>query len=1246
MPDNEIKVLDPSRGEIEYASPAQAQADFLAGKRTLLSGDAHDLIQDKDGTVASFPSEKVEDALRAGWRFADKSDLLRHDAQNQQGQAALEGAASALSLGTSDLALHAAGVEGLRERQDTTGHGLGTALGTGLMMFGTGGLGGAAEAGAAAVEGAAARNIAQRAISSVLLPARALEATSARIGAAGAEALGELGASQAARSIGGAMLGEGLTNAGVGALGAFSEEQLGNPDANAESLLAAAGMGALIGGGLGGLGGAAIGGIGHALSGAGRAGRPAVVDAEQLGAALAAQGVEVKDQGLLKRAAAFIREDAPGALGFNTDDVRAVNTPAAQRFLREKDAVLKQTATDLDGVVKRVAAQQEGQDSALGTLRPRIIKELIGPAAGGQALSTAGATISDIRAELQSVIDREVALGLGEGGAAKAFRKQLQALDEFEGRLFDEAGVPRAYTERTVHPESGPQFMREPKAAAVPVVPEGASTHTGLPSGTQQELKFGNEAGEGGFFEGDTATGVDRVGANQQSAQRIQKIKEDMTAVQSLIPGDVQDHISNWSGSGYDYIRPIDAGTAKGTEFAREFPKLKEAADALNQAVHKYGQSVDVPLFRGVTFKKADGEAIIGALRKSGEWNEPALHAWSWNPSTADNFAHLGTGPDQLGILFRIAPDAKIKGFPASISESELVAAKGAYRVKDISQQSDGTYQVLLEPKSGKAAKGAPSASVDPPDSRQLTLDSALPKAEPKTVQVPVDPNAPPTDALGSLGNRSVQQVKRWSLADLGDRFVLPDAMASRTFDGLEQLRQAVTKLPRGADPEVKAALERVQDRLGQALTDRNAFGKAAEMQERMSAALKARNEAWADLQQHYDVANPGAAQTYMDRLTSLKGDAAKDALDRWVSANQTVGEVADKYYTGNEFGHKARAVAADYAKVSNQMRDKVSVMNALTRLRNQERVQHWGGGGALQYALQGAGMAAGSALGLPGVASTLAAGALVGSIMNPGSHAVTRANMAAVRERVGKALQGLADQAMTKVAAGAHTAGLEAPGLARTVAVSTRAMLDAKTDRDRQKAFDRRLQELQTLQDPQAFLDHSTNSFGDLASAAPNHTTAMQLKAQTAIQLLASKLPGARAGTGGLLGGAPQPTAADLLRFALTDRAVQDPLGTLHAAVQRGMLLPAEREALQTVHPQLTQSFQQALAERAEPGKLDARAVRLMTSFLGQQDGTMAWVQQAHQDAAQPAQKPAGGTKPRPAPRGLAAPSDTLGAP
>lgn len=1399
-----VMVIDPSATTAaagqRYMKPEEAQAAWMAGQVQLVPGTTINMVHGETGELSSIPAERVNDAMHSGqWSFASREQVAAEIAKGKPIQSALIGVGNALTMVNGvDLLAGATGgydPEYLAMRDSTAGQ-LGFWGANVGMLAGPAVVGGLTRASAvlgarAAGETAAAltakgaqaaTNIVQRGVQAGLAPAMALDTATMAATEAGAKVLGGVVGEKAAGVLATAGV-QGAVGAGIGSIASVSEEMLGNPDANVDSIWAAGASGALMGFGLG----AGIGTAVHGLVGgakAAKAGTAAWLDRAQMEATMRAQGMDLpKDSTrlgkILDSFSEFTQVTLPGMMGNDVEALKGLRTAKAQKFLREREAITNDASRQMSSILDDVVAHQTRTTGELGRVRPDIVAEHIGPAAGGAAVSRAGVAFDTIRQKAAAIVAEQEAIGLGEGALAKKARAQLTALDEAEKRVFDITGMPRNYEyEVSVPVPESERFMREgaaqKPAIEMPVAAEDRATmppprpgeerapgrvvDRQAPSnelGVQEELKFGiDDPADAAFTEYDpnatTRLGVDQVGAGVVSKERrvlegrrtelpeqtqqdlnvwgsdeYKKVRADQLAgsgqyyelsqrlerdiekygdtagtatyrglsftpedAESLVkkmrargewieptvhswssniqegfnfanqeagkvgvlfrskagkvkglpaytdenellarsgkykvldiskneygnytvlveptggaakgapasvaahrkelgnrlsklPADVQADLGAWSGSGSDELRAAQRGGQSG--------RVTEQAKRLESAIAARGRTIDVPLHRGLTMRGADADAAIASMRSTGKWNEPSLHSWSASPAEASQYAHMGDvfpgkyGDDPRGIVFVVEPGS-VKGLPGNISESELVANRAGYDVKNITQGPDGTYTVQLTP----GARG-----------EQVSLDA--------------------------VARKSVKRGQ-WGLSELGDRIILPETAGPRTFEVLDTLRSAFAR-GKSKEPEIAGFMDDAVKVLNDALTDRQTWGRAADFQGRISGAVDSRDAAFEVLKKalkfdentgKFDAA---AVRDYMSKMTNVRGDKVREALDSYIQATVEVGDVSDKFYRGGNIGRESRELANRFGTLNNDMREAVQVYNWADGLVKQERTRRYGTNNSLGFAANTAVLGLSSALGIPGALGALAAGNIVSSILYPGSRAIQRANVALVKDQVAAGVVALAKSAVESAGTKAGKVAASLPSLGRVVATTTTKMIEAKSRDERAKAYAERLEELSTLSDPRAYQDHTQRQLGDYMTNVPNHATALSIRGSQAIAALNAAVPPKQSGTG-LFGVQPRPSDAKILEFALADRALQDPLGALAAAAERGILLPAERNAIMVASPTLFTQFQNELAGNLDNTTIDSKRLRFVESVLGVQNPQALIAAQAvHQEEQQ----------------------------
>jgi hypothetical protein len=423
MGDRNVNLVNLQTGAVENAAPEQAQEQFLRGERGLVPGQTIPLAA-PDGTIMDFAADKVHGAVTQGWRFAGSPEIKRAEAEARPVQAALEGTAHGLTAGASSLMLQALGDSGLEARSQTEAFRSGETAGMvgGLLLPGLG------EA-ATAVRGAEAAR--------VLAPAARLAAEAQATKAAGAAALAEAAGESATRQL---VTRGAVDGAAFGAVGSMSEESLGNPEANAQSILAAGGMGALLGAGLGGGMGAVLGGSADLAKAGWRKAREAFLDADQVAAHLTTAGVEAEaGNPIVRKFTQLVREDLPAMAGYDKQAIRTVNSAQAQAWIREGEQTLQTSVRQTADAFDRVAQEQGALDQVLA-VKPDLVREVSKTGNAASAVKTLDQITSGMRGQLAGIEALERAGRGVKTGAAEVGR----ALDEAENAVFKSAGVKRA----------------------------------------------------------------------------------------------------------------------------------------------------------------------------------------------------------------------------------------------------------------------------------------------------------------------------------------------------------------------------------------------------------------------------------------------------------------------------------------------------------------------------------------------------------------------------------------------------------------------------------------------------------------------------------------------------------------------------------------------------------------------------------------------------------------------------------
>lgn len=514
--------------------------------------------------------------------------------------------------------------------------------------------------------------------------------------------------------------------------------------------------------------------------------------------------------------------------------------------------------------------------------------------------------------------------------------------------------------------------------------------------------------------------------------------------------------------------------------------------------------------------------------------------------------------------------------------------------------------------------------------------------------------------------SREETTVKRLGLQDLAaSRKTLPPDIAKQAFEELEDIKRRLAKpanfalggdISDAAQKELESRFKDAYGVLQGHLEDTSVWGNMGNVQREMNDAWRARNEAFGKLkgQIKFDregKVDVGALSSYISKLDKVRGDAAIEALDQWHAAQNAYADVIDKHFASAGIGEKSRALSKEFSTVRDALEEGAGTFNALQRLIGR-RYQVFGGSGLGGGIVGGA---VGAAAGPFGVAGAMAANQALQAVLDPGRRALNMAALSNATEKV---------QSWIDRRAGALVAGKTAVGKAisgpfgqRTLSRFTTEMLNAKTPEARRDAYDKRVEELTSLQDPRQFGDHVASQLLGVSDNMPNHAQAMTAQAAAAVRYLQSMLPAPRPGTTGdggafdLLHARPMPHDRDLLKFAQTDQAVQDPLSALDSAA-KGYVFSHQVRALEAVHPHVLQAIRSSLAAHA--GRSKAPLPTQLSRSLGQLLGGSAVpadrlnrMQQVHQDASNP-QPPTGqgGRSPKvksPRSAGMASTTDKL---
>lgn len=592
-------------------------------------------------------------------------------------------------------------------------------------------------------------------------------------------------------------------------------------------------------------------------------------------------------------------------------------------------------------------------------------------------------------------------------------------------------------------------------------------------------------------------------------------------------------------------------------------------------------------------------------------------------------------------------------------SEAAVISRVGDAldRVRAIKDQAVSDYALLgfRDPEQAERAFGNMDALVDRVEDRLFKSAKAPRDVVEKTSVQAED---------GAVQEASTE--RRLGLQDLANsRKTLPPDIAKQAFEELEDVKRRIAKpanfalggdISDVAQKELEKRFQSAYGVLQEHLEDSSVWGKMGDVQKDMNAAWKARNDAFGKLrgQIKFDrdgKVDVGALSSYISKLDKVRGDAAIEALDNWHSAQNRYADVIDKHFSNAGIGEKSRALSKEFVSVRNALEEGAGTFNALQRLIGR-RYQVFGGSG-LGGGLVGG--AVGAAAGPAGVLGGVVANQALQAVLDPGRRALNMAALSNVTDKVGAWI----DRRAGALVQGKHAVGkaMAGPFGQRTLSRFTTEMLNAKTPDKRRAAYDKRVEEIGALQDPAQFSNHVAGQLLGVTDNMPKHAAAMTQQAAAAVQYLQSVLPHARPGTTGdggpfdQLHARPIPHDRDILKWAQTDQAVQDPMSIMDSAAS-GYVFSHQVQALQAVHPHVLQAIQSSLVTHA--GRTKAPIPSQLSRSLGQLLGgsavpsdKLARMQAVHQTASSP-QPPTGqgGRSPKvksPRSAGMAATSDKL---
>jgi hypothetical protein len=355
---SDVQVVDPTDGSLRDVTADRANAEFRTGALRLPS-TADVALVGPDGVSSMFPAKNVPDAVANGFSFAGSTDKAKMRALESPLLAGAE--AFADSLSPIPGAVHgieiALGVDpaDIAARAETMPAQIGNVGGIvgGLAL---GGLGAASKGALSALIPGVAGNLLARGA------AEAAEKT-----------VGRYVESEIARKALTAGLGRALEGATYGVAHVADEAALGNVDANAETLIAAAGAGGLLGGALGAVGGAAGPAARKAAEAVSRQGR----------------------KGLVKYAAGLVGGAVggmPGAIGASVLAGRAYDHAGVRDFINR-------AATGIADVGRKTGKAVVASNPRAASIAGEMLSE------GRDAVLGGGAAAAGLSA-IQSVIKR------------------------------------------------------------------------------------------------------------------------------------------------------------------------------------------------------------------------------------------------------------------------------------------------------------------------------------------------------------------------------------------------------------------------------------------------------------------------------------------------------------------------------------------------------------------------------------------------------------------------------------------------------------------------------------------------------------------------------------------------------------------------------------------------------------------------------------------------------------------------
>lgn len=474
-----VQVFNPETSKVEDVDAEKAYQGFVGGKYHLPArGEVH--LSAPDGTTAIFPTGEVPALVQKGWVFSNPKQVAEKtvaDSPLRQVQGGVEGALGELTFGGSDLALRGMGVSpaDLAARRESTGGQIGKYVGLGASMFGEPGLKLLGE------------GVAKAGLEHALLPTLGITAAGDAIEAGAKKILGDTITNQAVAHTVASGLGRAAEGTAYGFGGALSEEALGDPEINAQHLLAGAGMGALVGGvagaGLRGLSEYRAGRVTKAADDAYKAGRaaqgesigqkgifgleaPKMTEAEFQAEQRATTGEALPEKGLKRWFKGYNDQlDKISAVaGYDPEDLKRIGGETGQAWLRKGKQSLDDSARGLKDALNDVVSEQSDiSKQYYGALKPKAL-DLIPKGSDAAVLRNVGDALDRVRGVRDQAVADYARLGFDSPEqASKAFANMDALVDDAESRIFKSAGAGRDVVEkRTVqHPYYDPKVAQE-----------------------------------------------------------------------------------------------------------------------------------------------------------------------------------------------------------------------------------------------------------------------------------------------------------------------------------------------------------------------------------------------------------------------------------------------------------------------------------------------------------------------------------------------------------------------------------------------------------------------------------------------------------------------------------------------------------------------------------------------------------------------------------------------------------------